>query len=79
MRFTDATGQTFQPVAEPIRWKGWRYVAFDLDGRRGGHWGGANDGVVHYPIRLDTLLLIDKRRDRTGRGEVYVAAPTLEY
>jgi len=79
LRFTDATGQTFQPTAESITWRGWRCVTFPMDGSRAGHWGGANDGVVHYPIRWDTLLLIDKDRDRAGAGEIHVASPTLLY
>jgi polysaccharide biosynthesis protein PslG len=77
LRFTDATGQTFQPVAEPITWRGLRYVRFPLDGREAGHWGGANDGVVHYPIHWSSILLIDKDRDQTAAGEVYIAAPML--
>jgi hypothetical protein len=77
LRFTDATGQTFQPMAEPMTWKGWRYVTFPLDGQGVGHWGGANDGVVHYPIGWSSILLIDKDRDQTAAGEVYIAAPTL--
>jgi hypothetical protein len=50
-----------------------------MDGTRAGCWGGAKDGVVHDPIRWDTLILIDKSRDRAGKGEVYVASPTLAY
>ena len=79
LRFRDTTGQTFQPAAEPIRWKGWKCALFPMDGRHVGHWGGANDGIVHYPISWDTLLLIDKDRDQAGKGEVYVASPTLMY
>jgi len=79
LRFRDKTGQTFQPTGEAIRWKGWRYITLSMDGRRAGHWGGANDGIVHYPIEWDTLLLIDKDRAKPGKGEVYIASPTLEY
>jgi hypothetical protein len=77
LRFTDATGQTFQPTADAIEWKGWRSVTFPMDGGQAGHWGGADDGAVHYPIRWDTLLLIDKARDQAGRGEIHFASPTL--
>ncbi len=77
MRFRDATGQVFQPVADEIDWTGWRLIEFRLDGHATGHWGGAGDGVVHYPIELDTLLLIDKSRDEPGAGEVVLAAPVL--
>jgi hypothetical protein len=79
LRFTDSTGQTFQPAGEPIHWKGWRCVSLPMDGANSGHWGGANDGTVHYPIRWDSLLLIDKPRDQPGRGELYLAAPILIY
>lgn len=78
LRFSDATGQTFQPSGEPMRWTGWRQVRFGLDGNSAGHWGGANDGTVHYPIHWDSLLLIDGPR-RATQGEVYVAGPVLEY
>ena len=38
---------------------------------------GENDGVIHYPLRWDTLLLIDSaHREQTG-GEVDIASPTL--
>ena len=77
VRFTDATGQTFQPAADPMKWKGWRWVEFRLDDPHAGHWGGAGDGRIHYPIRWDTLLLIDNVGRQKVQGEVYLAAPTL--
>ena len=58
-RFTDATGQTFQPDYGLIDWTGWKWITMRLDGTSGGHWGGANDGVVHYPIRWDSVALVD--------------------
>ncbi|MCS6776420.1 MAG: cellulase family glycosylhydrolase [Chloroherpetonaceae bacterium] len=79
IRFTDRTGQTFQPDYGPIDWKGWRYVTFPLDGQKSGHWGGADDGTVHYPIRLDTVLLVDSAGGRGGRGEVWVTGFTVTY
>lgn len=78
LRFMDATGQCFQPTAEALDWKGWRYVRFPMDGKEAGHWGGAGDGTVHYPIRWDTLFLLDSRRQRT-QGTVFLAGPTLIY
>src|SRR5262249_1581170 len=59
MRFVDSTGQTFQPDGERLTFTDWRYILFPLNGTAAGHWGGANDGMVHYPIRLETMLLID--------------------
>lgn len=77
MRFTDQTGQTFQPSAGPIQWKGWRYVTFDLGSANAGHWGGANDGVVHGPLRIDTTALVDSYDRRGGKGEIYITGITL--
>lgn len=79
LRFTDATGQTFQPDAGSLDWKGWRYVLFSLRGDRAGHWGGMDDGVVHYPIHMDTALLVDSPGGRGGKGEIYVTGMTLLY
>ncbi|HLJ53718.1 MAG TPA: hypothetical protein VKT77_01700, partial [Chthonomonadaceae bacterium] len=76
-RFTDSSGQTFQPTAGPIDWRGWRYVSFSLRGDNSGHWGGADDGVIHYPIHMDTLLLVDSPGRRGGKGTVYAGGFTL--
>lgn len=78
LRYADATGQTFQPDLGPTDWKGWRYVSAPLDGS-GGRWGGANDGVVHYPIRITTLALVDMPGGRGGKGTLTVARPVLVY
>jgi len=77
MRFTDATGQTFQPDAGAIDWTGWKFVSFPLDGVNAGRWGGANDGVVHHPIKIDTLALIDSYDKKGGTGAVTLAGITL--
>ncbi len=74
MRVIDSTGQCFQPHGEAIAWRGWRQVALRLDGENAGHWGGRNDGVIHYPVHLDTLVLIDSTR-KANAGRVFVAAP----
>lgn len=77
MRFQDATGQTFQPDAGPIDWKGWRWIRFRLDGKSTGRWGGANDGVVHYPIHIETAALVDSAGGRGGTGDVQFAGFTV--
>ncbi|MDQ3813396.1 MAG: glycoside hydrolase family 5 protein [Armatimonadota bacterium] len=79
LRFMDSTGQTFQPGGHKIDWKGWRYVTFPLDGADAGHWGGANDGVIHYPIKWDTLFLLDNPSRGKTQGEIYISGPTLIY
>jgi hypothetical protein len=78
LRLADATGQTFQPTADAIDWTGWRYVEFDFNAPTG-HWGGANDGVMHFPIRWDTLFLIDNVSRQKSQGTLYLAAPALLY
>lgn len=79
LRFTDSTGQTFQPDGDPIDWKGWRYVVYPMDGTRAGRWGGAGDGIIHYPIRWDSYFLLDSAGGRATEGEVYFTSPTLIY
>ena len=79
LRFVDADGQTFQPDGPPMTWKGWRFVTFAMDGTSTGHWGGTSDGVVRYPIRWDSLFLIDSTRRETGPLEVFVGPPVLVY
>ncbi|MCX6362090.1 MAG: cellulase family glycosylhydrolase [Armatimonadetes bacterium] len=78
-RFVDATSQTFQPDGETISWTGWRWVVFPMDGARSGRWGGADDGVIHYPIRWDSLFLLDSPGGRATQGQVLIAGPTLIY
>jgi hypothetical protein len=79
IRVRDSTGQTFQPNGEKITWTGWRYITFPLDGSQAGHWSGANDGIVHYPIRLETLFLLDNTSRAAVSGEVRFASPTLVF
>ncbi len=77
MRVTDSAGQTFQPNGPALDWTGWRWVEFDLNNlAKAGHWGGANDGVPRGALKLNTLLLIDGSRQKTG-GTVYFAGPVV--
>lgn len=79
LRFVDSTRQTWQPDGDPIVWSGWRWVTFPLDGTRSGRWGGADDGVIHYPIRWDAVFLLDSAGGRATQGAIHIAAPTLIY
>ena len=78
VRFTDATGQTFQEGG-PLDWQGWRYVLVYLNKPLGNHSGGANDGVIHYPIHWDSLLVLEGAGGRETKGTLYVGGPTLTY
>jgi hypothetical protein len=79
MRFIDSTGQTFQPDGGRLNFNGWEYIEFPMDGSSGGFWGGAKDGKIHYPIKLETLLLIDNASRTAIEGKIHFAAPCLYY
>jgi hypothetical protein len=78
LRIVDQTGQMFQEGYLPLSWKGWHYNVLPM-GATPAHWGGANDGVVHYPIHWDCLLLIDNPGRKETQGALYVSGPTLIY
>ena len=78
LRLLDATGQTFQPPAAAMDWTGWRYLEFDFN-VPAGHWGGANDGVMHFPIHWDSLVVLDNVSRQKSEGTLYLASPTLIY
>lgn len=79
VRFVDATGQEFQEGGGPIDWKRWRYVTFLLDAVHGAHRGGANDGVIHYPIRWDSSFVLTRPASDSTRGTIYISGFTLIY
>jgi len=78
LRFTDSSGQTFQPGGPKIDFTGWRYMQFPMNGKDSGHWGGPNDGIVHYPIHWDSIFLLDGG-GTAMKGAVEIAAPMLIY
>jgi hypothetical protein len=78
LRVRDATGQTWQPSGPGVDWTGWRYVEFPLT-EASGHWGGAEDGVIHLPLVWDSLFLLDNPTRKTNRGAVYITAPVVLY
>ena len=78
LRVTDARGQTWQPSSGPLDWQGWNYVEFDLKPSTP-HWGGANDGVMHFPLSWDSVFLLDNSSKKAMQGTVYLAAPVVIY
>ena len=52
-------------------------MRLSLDGWVESHWGGANDGKLHYPLRLETLFQLDNVSQKANKGTVYVAMPTM--
>jgi hypothetical protein len=79
MRFVDSGGQTFQADGPKLTDNAWHLAEFALDGSKASHWAGANDGVVHHPIRIESLLLVDSASRGKTEGEVFIAGPTLIY
>ncbi len=80
MRFRDAGGQTFQPGGTLMNWTGWRWVTFSFAGENAGHWGGANDGAVRFPVTMDSLLLLDNPgASKSLSGTVTLRQPCLIY
>jgi hypothetical protein len=78
-RFTDASGWTFQPTAvEKLTWEGWRWVTMPLDDPHIEHWGGAGAEGLHYPIRWDSLLVVDSP-GHAHNGTVFFTGVTLIY
>jgi hypothetical protein len=82
IRFSDSTGQVFQADGPKIDWKGWRHISFPMQSTEGAplaHWGGANDGEIHFPIKWDTIFLLDNVSREPVEGEIHLSAPTLIY
>ena len=82
MRFVDSADQFFQTPGTKIDWKGWRRVTFPMGYQSGAkleYWGGPNDGEIHYPIDLDSVLVIDNVERQPLKGEIFVCGPALIY
>ncbi len=82
--FVSRTGpaRSSSPTAPKLDWKGWRYVTFSMQSTPDkplAHWGGANDEVIRYPIKWDSLFLLDNVSRQPVEGEIYLSAPTLIY
>ena len=71
-RFSDASKQSFQVDGPKLTDQGWHFVTIPITGEAN-HWGGANDGQIHYPITWDWLL-IEGAGVAVG-GQVYFSAP----
>jgi hypothetical protein len=78
IRYVDSTGQTFQVHGGRLQDSRAYYFEFALDGSNASHWGGANNGIITYPIRFDSLI-IDGTRKACGPYSVLVSSPVLIY
>jgi hypothetical protein len=78
MRMSDSKQQTWQIDGPTIDWTGWKYVEFPLT-PAANHWGGANDGEIHYPLRWEASLLLDNVSRKPLSGEIQFSGPiTIE-
>lgn len=78
LRVVDVAGQTWQATGDTIHWQGWRHVEMALT-PAAAHWGGANDGRIHFPVRWDSVFLLDNISRHKTAGEIYVTAPVVIY
>ena len=78
-RITDAGDETFQPDLGPVNFTDWRCIYGDLSGTIAGHWGGKNTGRIKYPLRWDTLFLLDNRSGAKTGGTIYIGPAMLYY
>lgn len=82
IRFVDSTRQCFQADPQQTGTTGWRYLTFPMrstEEKPLAHWGGANDGVIHYPIKWDSIFLLDNVSRQPVEGEICLSAPSLIY
>jgi polysaccharide biosynthesis protein PslG len=76
----DNTGQTFWMGGPAIYWMGWQFVSISLT-QSGTHWGGANDGIIHYPIHWYTPIIISCYAAPANgqRDPVYITGIAIQY
>jgi len=77
LRLVDSTGQTHQIDGVDMYWTDAQYVTFDLT-KIAVSWGGKNDGRLHYPLRFDTVLLIDGK-GKESKGYVEISDLVITY
>lgn len=76
-RFIDAAGQTYQPTFGQIDWQGWRWITMPLNDPTVGSWGGPQDGVIHKPIKWDSVFLLDSALRTVHSADVQVGGFAL--
>ncbi|HEY3412097.1 MAG TPA: cellulase family glycosylhydrolase [Armatimonadota bacterium] len=76
-RYWDSKGQTYQPTFGAVSWKGWRWITMRLDDPSVGSWGGPQDGVIHRPIKWDSVFLLDSASTRAHSAHVQFGGLTL--
>lgn len=63
-RLNDSTGQCHQIPVSYDRTGEWQTIRYDLKNHRPGqHWGGAKDGVLHFPLTSFSLVVPNPKTD----------------
>ena len=79
-RVGDASGEIFQTPAQKVDWTGWKQVTLRLDDPTVFHWGGDENGVLNYPLKLVSPLLLDHiDRGNSVSGTLYFTAPIVTW
>ncbi len=71
--------QIYPESGNTIYWNGWRYIQFYLYNFGTGHGGGADDGIVHFPIQYHTIFLLDNQIQANISSAVYISSPVIMY
>lgn len=71
----DVTGQEHIRYAPPLTGTDWQQLTFDLT-RHAGHWSGANDGVIHWPITTLQIGVEAQGTAKTGDLDLDTLAVT---
>lgn len=79
LRLEDAGKEIFQPDYGTLDFSEWRCLEADLTGAHCGHWGGKNTGRIEYPIKWETLFLLDNVGHREAKGTIYLGPVMLCY
>lgn len=79
LRIKDSGDQTFQPDFGPLNFTDWRCIRAEMTGKNAGHWGGKDDGRIAYPIKWDTLFILDNVGGGATKGAVYIGPMMLYY
>lgn len=79
LRIRDAGDQTFQPDFGTLSFTDWRCLEADMTGKAAGHWGGNDDGRMAYPVKWDTLFVLDNVGGGASKGSIYLGPVMLYY
>ena len=78
LRIEDAGGQVFQPNYGFTDFNDWRYMDVDLICKRSNHWGGKNDGRIQYPIKWNSIFVVESV-DGKIQGAIHLGPMMLCY